>query len=314
MASSRPIYHNFRFQDFDEYRALLPAADMRFVQTGGGALDGQVRILQDTDLTLMHLYIGAPSIMTSMSIPDLVVLGISMSNKNEYVYNGTEIKKNYILISSVDEYFTTKSDFRNIIAIGFKRVKFMRDLSYLLGRTDLDISELPRMIRCSQFNLDFLRSFACDTLYQLPKTTENIEIFKLLRIRFREVVLGLIASAIDQSGNATPAGRPSHIVKRALDIIDTEPSDKLTILSLCGAVGVSSPTLYRAFIEITGLPPSSYMKFARLSKARGLLLRDRPHRGAVKQAAIACGFYDFGRFSSEYRQLFGEKPSDTIRR
>jgi AraC family ethanolamine operon transcriptional activator len=287
---------------------------MRFVQTGGGALDGQVRILQDTDLTLMHLYIGAPSIMTSISIADLVVIGIQMPNQNEYIYNGKEINRKCILISSVDEYFTTKSDFRDIIAIGFSRVEFMRDLSYLLGATDIDVSELPRMIRCSQFNLDFLRSFVCDTLYQPPTTTENIENFKLRKIRFREVVLGLIASAIDQSDNLTPTGRPSLVVKRALDIIDTERSDKLTISSLCGSVGVSSATLYRAFVDVTGLPPSAYMKLARLSKARGLLIRDRPRRAAVKQAAIASGFSVFGRFSSDYRQLFGEKPSDTIRR
>jgi hypothetical protein len=33
----------------------------------------------------------------------------------------------------------------------------------------------------------------------------------------------------------------------------------------------------------------------------------------VAQAAIACGFHDFGRFAEKYSQLFGELPSRTLR-
>ena len=36
------------------------------------------------------------------------------------------------------------------------------------------------------------------------------------------------------------------------------------------------------------------------------------YRGAVKNIALAVGFKEFGRFSAEYLQLFGETPSATL--
>lgn len=314
MSPARPLYRNFRFQDFEEYSALLPSADMRFVQAGPGPLDGQIKILQDLDSIIMHLRIGAPSIMTSASLADFVAIGIPMPQQKEYIINGLKIDQNDIFISSIDDCFTTQAWSRDTLALGFSRADFMRDLSSRLGGVDLEISQLPRRISCSEDSFCYIRSFAFDALHRPTATTEDLQAFELRKVHFREVLLDRIASAIDQSDNVKVGGRESIIVKRALDVIDTQAPDTLTISSLCGSVGVSYLTLYRAFASITGLPPSSYIKFARLNKARGLLLRDVPRQAAVKQAAIDAGFFDFGRFSVEYRRLFGEKPSDTIRR
>ena len=35
---------------------------------------------------------------------------------------------------------------------------------------------------------------------------------------------------------------------------------------------------------------------------------------AVTEVALACGFEHLGRFSTRYRDRFGESPSETLRR
>lgn len=43
-------------------------------------------------------------------------------------------------------------------------------------------------------------------------------------------------------------------------------------------------------------------------------LQSPSYRGAVKRVALGVGLTEFGRFSVEYRQLFGESPTTTLRR
>ena len=58
--------------------------------------------------------------------------------------------------------------------------------------------------------------------------------------------------------------------------------------------------------------PLAYFLKRKLTKARATLLHARPERGAVKSAAIDAGLTELGRFSVQYRRLFGECPSATL--
>jgi transcriptional regulator GlxA family with amidase domain len=50
----------------------------------------------------------------------------------------------------------------------------------------------------------------------------------------------------------------------------------------------------------------------RLSRARGALLSADASLTTVTAIATGFGFLELGRFSVEYRQIFGESPSRTL--
>jgi AraC-like DNA-binding protein len=56
-----------------------------------------------------------------------------------------------------------------------------------------------------------------------------------------------------------------------------------------------------------------YLQIRRLTLARRIL-RDGGGPGLVKQVALDCGFWHFGRFALAYRGQFGETPSETLAR
>ena len=60
--------------------------------------------------------------------------------------------------------------------------------------------------------------------------------------------------------------------------------------------------------------PLAYFHKRRLGNARRNLIHSAPGRGAVKNAALSAGLTELGRFSVEYRKLFGESPSATLGR
>ena len=133
-----------------------------------------------------------------------------------------------------------------------------------------------------------------------------------------EAIFGLIVDAYMNSAPGlhrdTRARRPEQIVRRAEERFVESTGAGMSLADLCAATGVSQSTLYRAFDAVCGVPPLAYFHKRRLTEARKLLVKLPPHRGAVKHAALAAGLTEFGRFSIEYRQLFGESPSTTLSR
>ena len=108
--------------------------------------------------------------------------------------------------------------------------------------------------------------------------------------------------------------QPELIVRRAEERFFASQSASISLADLCAATGVSQSALYRAFDAVCGEPPIAYFHKRRLTEARRLLTNSPAYRGAVKHTALAAGFTEFGRFSVDYRQLFGESPSATLNR
>ena len=106
--------------------------------------------------------------------------------------------------------------------------------------------------------------------------------------------------------------RTELIVRRAEERFFASQGASVSLADLCAATGVSQSTLYRAFNAVCGEPPLAYFYKRRLTEARRRLVNSPAYRGAVKRAALAAGFTEFGRFSVDYRQLFGESPSATL--
>ena len=104
----------------------------------------------------------------------------------------------------------------------------------------------------------------------------------------------------------------SYLVQRAerlaLAYVDKPPQ----VSALSRALGVSERTLRKLFNEIHGRPPSRHLRMLRLSQVRGALLSARGQLVTVTEIATDFGFAELGRFSVEYRKVFGESPSETL--
>jgi AraC family ethanolamine operon transcriptional activator len=78
-------------------------------------------------------------------------------------------------------------------------------------------------------------------------------------------------------------------------------------------LGVSARTLNNVTRAVMGLSFHQYLRLRRLWSVRWALLSGDP-RMMVKSVALDHGFWHLGRFSVEYRRMFGESPSDTLNR
>ena len=112
---------------------------------------------------------------------------------------------------------------------------------------------------------------------------------------------------------ATSGAAGNHHLRRAEDYIHSHLREEFSLLDLIDAVGTSPSTLLRAFNTHHGVSPMQYVKRLRLEAVRRSLLAADPQNGTVGRVASEFGFRQLGRFSAEYRSVFGELPSVTLR-
>jgi len=99
-------------------------------------------------------------------------------------------------------------------------------------------------------------------------------------------------------------------VKRALDYLHTHYAEPVALEDLVAVSRVPGRTLNEHFRAFTGLSPLAYLKRHRLQRARGWLATGCA--STVTEAAIRGGFQHLGRFSRDYKEAFGERPSETL--
>jgi len=136
---------------------------------------------------------------------------------------------------------------------------------------------------------------------------------------FAEEQLDRLLTAFVTTLSAEPAGacfpvarRHRLLVRNAQEYIDANIAEAVRIQHLCVMLGTSYKTLERAFVSVLGVTPRQYLSVARLSRARRLLLAGKRESTRIADVALSCGYDQFGRFSADYRKLFGETPSRTL--
>ncbi|MBD9731624.1 MULTISPECIES: AraC family transcriptional regulator [unclassified Streptomyces] len=102
-------------------------------------------------------------------------------------------------------------------------------------------------------------------------------------------------------------------LRRALDYIHDHVQALPTPADVAAATGVSARTLQLHFLNNLGCTPSQYLRDLRLRGVRDELLHPRSAGTTVTEVASAYGFHNLGRFSSLYRSVYGESPSETLR-
>lgn len=97
------------------------------------------------------------------------------------------------------------------------------------------------------------------------------------------------------------------------DWVEENLSETIGVEDLAAVADVSARTVQSVFRRRRGCTPMQFVLSRRLDRARELLQAPEP-QVTVAAVAMECGVFQFGRFAVQYRQRFGEKPSETLAR
>lgn len=125
-----------------------------------------------------------------------------------------------------------------------------------------------------------------------------------------EMIIEACYGQFFETGDASPAAW--HHFRRAISRIKQKDSP-LSFAALALDLGISLRSVEIAFNKCTGITPGAYLRRARLNRVRNDLIVHGPCDASVTDLALRHGFTELGRFAGEYRRLFGESPSHTLK-
>jgi AraC family ethanolamine operon transcriptional activator len=302
------------FMDADEFADALNGVSGRYVPTRRAVGDWWVETMPLDRLTVQRVQIGGGATFAGACVPGTVSVGLPTCDPTDIRIDGHSLDQRSMLVLQSGRSFTSSSP----------NVSQWAGVAVPVDHEDLDNGIRETMLaiegghtRGDLSGIATLRAFmasvfdrAEDGVFDDPiavKTATKQAISCVTR------VLESSAPLIDRH-----VGRPqfsrARVIGRALELIETSAGQALFIDDLCRTTQVSERTLRNIFQEYFGVGPMRLLKVRQLREIRAALLAADPQHDTVTRVASRFGVWDFSLFARNYKALYGESPSETLRR
>jgi AraC-like DNA-binding protein len=116
----------------------------------------------------------------------------------------------------------------------------------------------------------------------------------------------------DEPGHPAFTRQERHeiVIRQFQAIVEDNLASPLRMAAVSRQIGVSSRTLRLVSRLCLGVSPTQYVLGRRMNAAHQIL---RGGSCTVTDAATEFGFWELGRFSRSYREIYGESPSATLK-
>jgi len=308
-------YHQQACSGFDEFREAVKGWTVDFRQLEPGVLKSDIFQTQigpifftDVRFSLRLDQCGAPP-------PGCWSFGFLGAASSSLVWRGREVPESSVVL------YGPQTPIDAVSLPGFKaRILSVSEekISKLFGLVELpdpgDLYEGGEILRCDRQAVEDLFSFLNNTRKTCltrasggPQLSNEDSLLELL---------GHLGAVMRSHVRAsTPRYRVrDKAVRKAREFVEDRRWDRVTVGDLCRISGVSIRTLEYGFRELFGITPETYLKIRRLNNVHNELIRSEPGNIRVTDVANRWDFWHMGDFAADYRKLFGELPSETLRR
>lgn len=300
------------FSDSDEFCATAVGMDIEFCQLDRGKLSaslelaiGQNFIVQHFDISRrFHQHGAVPHGLLTFGLPDYV---------DKMTWSGRAMERDSVLN------FSRRNGFDAVSAEEFSGYTFSITAdSFERAISSLDesmpaeaIHDMADHFAARESDIRTIRSLASGLLHCLKSGVAGITAYRELESDLSHVLARSVCNSAVVDLKSSYARR-QQAVNKALEFIQST-QDAITVSEVYKQSCISWRTLDRAFKERFGVTPKQYIVATRLIGVRRALLT-APSEATVTDVASDWGFWHLGRFSSDYKHMFGELPSQTLRR
>jgi transcriptional regulator GlxA family with amidase domain len=183
----------------------------------------------------------------------------------------------------------------------------------LVGR-ELNAPPATRVVRPSpaaMARLVKLHTAAAGLATDAPDILAHPEV---ARATEQELVRALVTCLTEGEPVAAVRAGQRPVMQLFQQALEAHAGETLYLSELCAEIGVSDRNLRLLCRDHLGMSPHRYLWLRRMNMARRALARADAAQSTVTAIAMDHGFDEMGRFSVQYRRLFGESPSATLRR
>ena len=219
-------------------------------------------------------------------------------------------KNRIILLDYKDEFELIVSGRCTVFSIAIVEEFFFKKFFDYFGKSYCEISTCHHIYIGENYRGEFA-NFLNQTLDVIVDrdTIQSIN-FSHIENSIIEKILSYMTIDEDISFNY----RHCNILQRAKDMIFDRLDDDFKISDTAKYLGISQKTLENLFKKDVGMTPKQYQQAIKLNRIREELFSSNQNETKVSDIALKYGYLHLGHFAAEYKRLFGESPSQTLKR
>jgi AraC-like DNA-binding protein len=295
-------------------RTVLAGTDFEILPTAKGDFQANIIQVGFNALRLMRYDLSLPQVSSVTLDPSRKTIGF-LTESTPLRYYGTEISLGDIIIQKPDvAHMVSESSF-SAGAMSLPVDDLNAATEAIVGR-DLSKALEKLVVRpgpALMSRLVKLHRVVPQLARDAPEVLELPEVCRALE----EQLLHLMVRCLAEGASVqirTGERRHGAAIARFEEFLEANADRAIYVTEICAAIGVSERTLRTACEEHLGMGPIRFLALRRMHLARRALLRAHPSEATVTSIVTNQGFWELGRFSVAYRTLFGETPSETLRR
>lgn len=301
--------HDQRFDDAEDMASYLAGWDLDLLQIAPGAFQGSHRVFAWPGV-LLNEGRTAPSLIQRGGGPSHPTFCVFGETGQRMILRGREHRDDSIVVVRPGEEIHLRTDAGFHMYTLTVEEGLLRSVAREAGsEVAVDAVLACRSVPCSQPGLARLRRALRVATGSHEGRSRNPQPGRALV----HTLCRVLASAV-LPGAAHDLRQLDRVAMQVEAVFDARPRDALTVGTLCDAVGVSERTLRRAVQTWYGISPKQLDRTRRLHAVRRDLKVTHADATGVTSMALAWGFSHLGRFAGDYKNLFGERPSETLAR
>jgi AraC-like DNA-binding protein len=305
------------FRSCEEFEAAITTANVHFCQFRPGRFaGGLVRVeLPGAVFQAGHHNVG--QLCCASGHPQMAHLVFALDSEHEISCNGHPMHDGAVaLYRPGAEHFSYSKGGAKWVSLAVESRVLTQTIAALSGAEAWEFPENCKIFRPSPPTLQHLRS-VIDRVHSAVDCESPAFQSDAGRRAVEQSLVTAIAQAVTERG-CSPATRSAsmahtQLVRSAHDFFRENLGRPIYIAELAAATRASERTLRKVFREFYGMSPVRYLSLLRMNQVRRALRVADPQTASVTGVAAQCGYWDMGRFAVQYKALFGEMPSQTLR-
>jgi AraC family ethanolamine operon transcriptional activator len=150
-----------------------------------------------------------------------------------------------------------------------------------------------------------------EKVWEIISTSQAHPDFDIMEEEILTLIKSLINAQTPIVSKLTKGEEKSLLIR---DQVYRHMDGKINIASLAEQHNISEKTLQNSFKSLFGFTPNLFLRQMKLNLVHYELKVNNAHDITVSGVARKWGFTHMGRFSHYYTQLFGENPSETLKK
>ena len=272
-----------------------------------GAFYGKVAIVKTPNVMLNNFEINRKVLQLGTGVPGFITFTI-WDPKTAFSWKRHEMKKGMIGVIWNNEH-------QSVTGSGFKGIpvsveeKFFTRLCQIKGHSELiDKLNKEELLHVEESKLEELRQMILFIL----KSTQLSD-----KVSFDLIENELVGLLIDCLVCILPEKPSDNLTfskfSQVIDYIHNDIANVTSLHQICEKTNIPERTIRRLIRKKYDISPKKYLTALRLNEVRKMLKMDM-EKGTLIKISSEYNFWHMGQFSRDYKKLFGELPSETLRK